>query len=128
MVASKLDIDAAVKYLDGHAKSHATGFCAKAVRSAILAGRVDISPHPGIAKSYGIYLQRSGFSLQPVTGYVPAKGDVVVLQSYTGGQPAGHIAMYDGTQWVSDFKQRDMWAGPGYRKHKPQYAIYRPRT
>jgi type VI secretion system secreted protein VgrG len=126
MASSKLDIDAAVKYLDDHAKTYATGFCARAVRSAILAGGVNISPHPGIAKSYGIYLQRSGFKLQPSLNYNPKKGDVVVIQNYAGGQPAGHIAMYDGTQWVSDFKQKDMWAGPGYRKHKPSYAVYRP--
>ncbi|MDX8922594.1 hypothetical protein SM285_11060, partial [Salmonella enterica] len=24
-----------------------------------------------------------------------------------------------------DFKQRDMWAGPGYRAARPSYTIYR---
>jgi len=58
--------------------------------------------------------------------YVPKKGDVAVIQPYKGGDPHGHIAMYNGTKWVSDFKQRDMWGGPGYRKHKPTCVVYRP--
>ena len=61
------------------------------------------------------------------TEYVPKKGDVAVIQPYPGGDPNGHIAMYDGQSWVSDFKQRDVWGGPGgYRKNKPTCVIYRP--
>ena len=122
------DVDAAIRYLDGHAHSHSTGFCAQAVRLAILAGGIDVTPHPGIAKSYGPYLLTHDFTPVATNGsatYAAAKGDVVVIQSYPGGSQAGHIAMFDGAQWVSDFKQRDMWAGPGYRTHKPMYAIYR---
>lgn len=59
--------------------------------------------------------------------YAPLKGDVVVIQPYAGGSPHGHIALYSGTAWVSDFVLRDMWGGPGYRKAKPKSAIYRPR-
>ncbi|GJK84389.1 hypothetical protein GT695_00415 [Citrobacter amalonaticus] len=29
------------------------------------------------------------------------------------------------SEWYSDFRQRDMWAGPGYRAAKPAYIIYR---
>lgn len=58
--------------------------------------------------------------------YVATKGDIAVIQPYSGGDPNGHIAMYDGTQWVSDFTQRDLWGGPSYRKHKPDCVIYRP--
>jgi len=58
--------------------------------------------------------------------YVAKKGDVAVIQPYDGGNPNGHITMYDGNQWVSDFKQRDIWGGAGYRKHRPDCVIYRP--
>ena len=27
--------------------------------------------------------------------------------------------------WYSDFRQRDMWGGPGYRSARPAYKIYR---
>ncbi|WEN16127.1 hypothetical protein PY254_05500 [Rhodanobacter sp. AS-Z3] len=122
------DVDAAVTYLDAHAHGQSTGFCAQAVRRALLAGGIDVTPHPGIAKAYGPYLLAHGFvptATDGSAGYAAVKGDVVVIQSYTGGSQAGHIAMFDGLQWVSDFKQRDIWAGPGYRTHKPSYAIYR---
>lgn len=117
--------NAAVEYLNRHAHNHSTGFCARAVRLAILAGGVDITPHPPVARLYGHFLRVRGFRAVASSGYSPQKGDVIVIQSYPGGHPAGHIAMYNGSQWISDFRQRDMWAGPGYRTHKPSYTIYR---
>ena len=62
----------------------------------------------------------------PAKNYIPTKGDVVVIQNYAGGHSAGHTAMHNGIQWVSDFKQRDIWAGPGYRKAHPAMQVYRP--
>jgi hypothetical protein len=41
------------------------------------------------------------------------------------GNPAGHIAGYDGKSWVSDFVQADFWPGQAYRKEKPSYVVYR---
>jgi hypothetical protein len=32
--------------------------------------------------------------------------------------------MFNGKQWVSDFKQRDMWGGSA-RQYAPSYVIYR---
>jgi hypothetical protein len=126
---SGLDIEAAVRHLDSHALSESTGRCARFVREALDAGKVIINPNPRNAKDYGPYLEAKGFVKLTATEepqYTPLKGDVAVIQPYKGGSPAGHICMYNGTQWVSDFKQRDMWSGPGYRQHKPDYAIYRP--
>lgn len=59
--------------------------------------------------------------------YAPQAGDVVVIQPHKGGSKEGHIAMYTGSAWVSDFRQRDLWGGPGYRKHKPTAVVYRPK-
>lgn len=59
--------------------------------------------------------------------YVPKRGDVVVIQPYNGGNPNGHIAIFSGSRWISDFKQRDMWGGPGYRRNKPPSIVYRPK-
>jgi type VI secretion system secreted protein VgrG len=120
------DIDAATKYLVANAEPGSIGKCATYVRQALEAGGLDMTLRPTSAKDYGPYLQRKGFRSVPLKGYHPAKGDVVVIQNYAGGDVHGHIAMYDGTQWVSDFKQRDMWGGPGYRKNMPEYEVYRP--
>ncbi|KHG49778.1 hypothetical protein T636_A1500 [Enterobacter hormaechei subsp. xiangfangensis] len=35
------------------------------------------------------------------------------------------MTMYDGTQWISDFVQKSMYPGPGYRKMQPSFKIYR---
>jgi len=42
------------------------------------------------------------------------------------GHPSGHMAMFDGDLWVSDFEQlHGLYPGPGYRKIKPHFKIYR---
>lgn len=120
------DVDAAVKHLDDHAEPFATFKCARYVREALEAGGLDMSARPISAKLYGTYLLGKGFKSVDVEHYQPKKGDVVVIQNYKGGDVHGHIAMFDGQHWVSDFTQRDMWGGPGYRKHKPSYSVYRP--
>lgn len=121
-----LDIDAAVKFLDENAKPAPTFHCAAYVRKALEAGGLDMTDRPISAKDYGPYLSRLGFTSVAQEMYLPQAGDVVVIQNYNGGDVHGHIAMYDGRQWVSDFKQQDMWGGPGYRTKKPPYMVYRP--
>ena len=37
------------------------------------------------------------------TNYVPQKGDIRVWQNYPGGSVAGHIHLFNGQSWVSDF-------------------------
>ena len=60
-------------------------------------------------------------------GYKPQKGDVVVFERPLGRtwkkifQWRGHIAMYNGNQWISDFKQKNM--NP-YRKDD-SYRVHR---
>ncbi|EBW6663784.1 CHAP domain-containing protein [Citrobacter farmeri] len=117
------DIRAATNYAKQHAHAHSIRQCAEYTRKAIHAGGIDIG-HTGHAKDYGSLLINAGF--RPVSPYEsPRAGDVVILQPYVGGNASGHMAIFDGQEWYSDFRQRDMWAGPGYRTAKPQYTIYR---
>lgn len=76
------------------------------------------------AKDYGISLERAGFS-EVLQGSTIQAGDVAVIQPYPGGNPSGHMAMYDGIIWISDFRQRSMYPGPGYRRTQPSFKIYR---
>lgn len=113
----------AATYARQHAMSSSHKMCATYVRMALEAGGVRIS---GInfAKDYGPALERNGFiALGP--GQAVREGDIVVIQPYEGGNAAGHIAIYDGSTWYSDFRQIDMWAGPGYRTYTPSHKIYR---
>lgn len=114
---------AAVSHARSHASTVSQSRCAEFTRQAINAGGVDIG-RTFHAKDYGQLLVRSGF--RPIgAGENPREGDVVVIQPYRGGNPSGHMAIFDGSTWYSDFRQRDMWAGPGYRRATPAYVIYR---
>ncbi len=115
------DIYAATKYADSHAKPKSIGKCAEYVRKAIEKGGIYLS-HTLSAKNYGPIMKAAGFS-EILTS--PKAGDVVVIQP-APGHPHGHMAIYDGTQWVSDFKQQHgFYPGASYRAAKPIYKIYR---
>lgn len=113
----------AVSYLRSHALGHSHSDCAKFTREAIEAGGITLT-RTHDAKDYGPILLRAGFSEVP-PGSTLWSGDVAVIQSYPGGNPSGHMTMYDGTQWISDFPQRSMYPGPGYRRAHPAFIIYR---
>jgi hypothetical protein len=127
---SGMNIDDAVDHLNENAQSHSTGYCARYVKQAIQAGGVSLEqPYPKSAKDYGAYLERYHFDKltpTPPPDYSPQKGDIAIIQPYSDKHPDGHIAMYNGQQWVSDFRQHDFWPGTGYRANQPPYEIYRP--
>jgi hypothetical protein len=78
------------------------------------------------ARTCGPVLERLGF--RHLTGqkldknFVPQFGDVVVLQPPPRPHNQfGHIEMFDGAQWVSNFKQKTPWPWPKVNT----YAVYR---
>lgn len=120
-------VDLAVKHAQTHAEPHSTSQCAKYTRQAIEAGGVTLQRH-GSAKDYGASLVKIGFmALESNASYKPIQGDVVVISSFKG-HPHGHMAIFDGKQWISDFKQRTLYPGNAYRKAKPAFKVYRYRV
>lgn len=119
-------VDTAVKKLQDQASGSSTGMCAKFVRIAIEAGGVTLTRHNS-AKDYGPSLTSVGFTELNFCPATYQKGDVAVIQSIPG-HPHGHMQMYDGGQWISDFKQTDFWPGSAYRTKQPDYEIYRYPT
>jgi hypothetical protein len=124
------DADKFSAHLRSHAKPHGArlGDCAKWVRKALEAAGADTTGHPVPAKLYGPTLMRNGFheiTVPDPNGYPFLKGDIVVIQPTRNGNPNGHIAGYDGTEWISDFEQQGFWPGNQYRKEKPSYVVYR---
>jgi hypothetical protein len=99
--------------------------CGRYVKSALRAGGLDVGVGVEHAKNMGPPLEKAGFDPVAEEGYIPRKGDVAVIQPYSGGNESGHIAMYDGRQWISDTRQRDMWGGHDYRTLQPPYQVYR---
>lgn len=124
-----LDTDKFAEHLRSKAVGKSRGQCAHYVRIALQAGGANLGKHPEHAKEYGPILRRIGDSeivVENPDTYKFMKGDIVVIQPYANGNKSGHIAAYDGKDWISDFIQKDFWSGPFYRKHKPSHAFYRP--
>lgn len=106
----------------------ATTLCAKHVRLAITKAGVPLTNWPGTAREYREYLPRNDFAQVPAGDYFPIKGDVVVFQPYAGGEPDGHIALYDGERWVSDTVQATFYGEPARREADPEHAFFRHRS
>lgn len=125
------DADKFTAHLRKHAKARGAklGDCARYVREALQAGGANTTGHPGNAKEYAPVLMRNGFHAITVENpdHFPfLKGDIVVMEPTKHGNQAGHIAAYDGKDWISDFVQPNgFWPGPAYSKEKPSYVVYR---
>lgn len=125
-----IDIDKFTKHLyaaaDKHMHSH--GKCGEYVRKALQDGGANFhGAYAPTGKAFGPVLEMLGFheiTVENPDKFNFIKGDVMVMDPHTGST-AGHVAGYDGTRWISDFVQRDFWAGKAYRKEKPHYAVYR---
>lgn len=75
---------------------------------------------------YGYEVIYSGNSTTCPSNYTPQLGDTRVWDTYPGqSKRAGHIDWWNGTQWVSDFKQRQWCPGYNYKKYRVSYKIYR---
>lgn len=102
--------------------------CGRYVREALQAGGANFhGANPRYGKDFGPALEMLGFHQVTVDnpdGFAFVSGDVMVMEPHTGSKE-GHVAAYNGKQWISDFVQRDFWAGPSYRKEKPHYVVYR---
>lgn len=105
----------AVEYLTKHAKDHSVNSCALYVRRVISAGGCPTFLQPPSACDYNFFLPDLGFSKVDADGYTPQTGDIVVFSAIKGHKH-GHICMYNGRQWISDFKQRSMYSASAYRR------------
>ena len=121
---STFNIDRATDYITESAEENYTGHCAQHVREALqVGGGMDMTGHPENAKDYGLFLESKGFkSLPELFINFPKKGDIVVIQPTSSDNPAGHIAMYNGSDWVSDTIQKNFSAGK-----KGPFTLYSPR-
>ncbi|MES2225181.1 MAG: pilin [Patescibacteria group bacterium] len=131
--SSGLNIAAATHYATIHypnttSDKHA---CLAGVQLALHEGGKTLAcPPDGYADQCDAPLLRLGFASLGSSDPSPLAGDIVVIQPFPGekgiGGKAGHIAMYSGTAWISDFTQIDFWGGPGYRANQPAHTFYRP--
>ena len=76
------------------------------------------------AKDYGPQLEKNGFNKINIDYTQAKKGDVVVFQAI-GNRKYGHTAIYNGEQWVSDFKQKSFFVHKDYTRKDAKWQIYR---
>lgn len=86
------------------ALGHSIGRCALYVRRALQAAGYSFTPQPSAYQYANGTLAGAGFIKLNNDNYVPQVGDVAVFNR-TSRNPHGHIQIYDGNQWVSDFRQ-----------------------
>lgn len=120
------DAAKAVAELNKNALNGSISRCAAYVKTALQAGGGGV-PYIDAASAYMLdgKLQDYGFeevASKGSTGYTPQAGDVVVFPA-VGKHVHGHTAMYNGNQWVSDFRQNNMavWRD----QSNPEYKIFR---
>lgn len=114
------DAERAASYVTSHAAPHSRTMCALYVERAINAGGQPMFILP--AWAYAYVLPYAGFEEVSTQGYKPMTGDIAVFP-HVKGHIWGHIAMWNGHQWVSDFKQRSIYAASAYRNSS--YRIFR---
>ena len=108
----------AAMYIRTHHLEKSHTCCAWYVMRAMQSGGCPIGILPAWAYKYVLPIY--GFEEVPKESYKPELGDIVVFKAVKNHQ-WGHIAMYDGNNWISDFKQRSMYV---YSKHNG-YNIFR---
>lgn len=113
--------DKVVDYATTHAEKDSRTMCAGYVIKAMWHGGCPIGLIPAYA--YNKTLPQMGFKEIAVKGYKPKKGDISVVPS-NSNHPFGHIAIYNGRKWESDFEQNHILPSKVY-KANGKYQIFR---
>lgn len=109
----------AVAYARQNAHSKSKNLCALYVRESLEAGGCPTFLYPRAACHYVDFLVGLGF--EEVAKEAPHQlGDIVVFEAVSG-HPYGHIAIWDGTHWISDFHQKNIIVNKAYRTIEPRF-------
>ena len=84
-------------------------YCARAIRMAMEAGGLSTKGRPQYGGDYGDYLLKHGWERISSSQTQFQPGDICVSHGIgrvnKNGHHMGHISMYDGSRWVSDYVQ-----------------------
>ena len=116
-----INMDAAVRHLVKHAHKSSTGWCAAYVADALVAGGFRFT------RQASAYMYRTNGILKGI-GYneisKPSsfqKGDITVTEN-NSAHPHGHMAMWSGTNWISDYVQNSEFV---YKSSQPPVHYFR---
>ena len=110
------NMDATIAHLNANAHATTTHRCARYVRLALEVGGFFRTNHNLVsAWEWGGYLSSRGVPTVSFNdSFQPRVGDIAVFGAVQG-HAHGHIQIWNGQQWVSDFRQNDFWPGSSYR-------------
>ncbi len=98
------DAEKAADYATNHAESKSVGYCARYVANALQNAGFSFTRQSS-AYMYHTNGTLSAMGFSQISGGSPQKGDIYV-EDRTDTHPDGHIAIYNGRNWVSDFIQK----------------------
>ena len=116
-----IDMDAAVNHLVSHAHKTSTHYCAAYVASALKAGGFKFQNQASayMYRSNGILVSIGYKEISKPSSF--QKGDITVTDR-NSAHVHGHIAMWSGKQWISDFFQNSEYV---YGSNQPPVYYYR---
>ena len=120
-IISSVNINKAVNYLLSHASAKSTGWCAKYVANALEVGGFKFTRQSAayLYRSNGVLVKMGYREIAKPRTFI--KGDITVTDRNSYYE-YGHIAMWTGSQWVSDFFQKSEYV---YGSHQPPVYYYR---
>jgi len=116
-----VNIDAAVRHLIKNSHAKTTGWCARYVANALEKGEFKFTRQE---RAYMYHSNRIliGMGYNEISKPISfEKGDITVTEANEQHEH-GHIAMYTGTQWISDFRQKSEFI---YSSNQPPIHYYR---
>jgi hypothetical protein len=118
----KYSNDKVIEYVTIHAGKQSKCMCAwYCMRALQYGGCVQCPILPAYA--YDKLLPQLGFKQVSRENYKPLKGDISVLPQ-NQSTVFGHIAIWNGSQWISDYRQKTIYPNSVYRE-KGEYKIFR---
>ena len=115
------NINYAVNTLNENANERSVHACGRYMGLGLQAGGIKGAMADG--KDYGPILLKNDFNVVSKTGYSPIKGDVTVYDG-NASHKWGHVQMYNGNQWVSDFFQGYIGVKTGYEYGGNGFMVY----
>ncbi|MFH7804432.1 CHAP domain-containing protein [Acinetobacter sp. A1-4-2] len=118
----RIDISKFTDFLQSVSSTSSSQKCAKSIRLALESAGARFQSHPVAAADWGNTLMKIGYREINPKFDAPKEGDIYIIDR-TGKHVYGHIAGFNGKQWVSDFKQRSYDV---YNEKGLTYKYYRP--
>lgn len=118
----RIDINKFTNFLQGISSYSSSQKCAKSIRLALESAGAQFQSHPVAAADWGNTLMKIGYRQINPKFDAPKEGDIYIIDR-TGKHVYGHIAGFNGKQWVSDFKQKSYDV---YNEKGLTYKYYRP--